>query len=624
MDLTGKFYLGRQVQLSPYILKGLHEMNRLKVVVIDSGVESEHSAFQNHAIEGIRIYKKDGAYKTDFNIEDIHGHGTAIVGILSHYVEVEEIFSIKIYDENLESDIDKLLFALNYIKDHLSPVIIHMSLGSRIYDKRLEDACSMLSSKGYLIISAYDNNGGMSFPATFESVIGVDTSYECVKKNEFIYVDNSPVNILAKGGYHRIPWINNRYILNQGTSFSAAYITGQLAKWLTPPISFEIARQILKRNAMKIYEGGSYQFRPNQRIPFKIGKVAVIPYNKEVHSILNFEDLLDFKVVAYYDIIKRTPSGSLKKSIRSNKEIRIENYNKIDWSAFDTLVIGHLQEISTYLHQDIKKVLLEKCIENRKNVFCFDDILVSEYRKKFEKEGVHIYAPIKDEKSTVRKGEKLYHVSCPVLGVWGTSTAQGKFTLQLYLRKLFMDNGYNVGQVGTEPTSLLFGMDDSFPFGYNSSVNILDKKLIESVNESLFYISKQNKDIIITGSQSGTVPMYYNNVEQLHLTQLEFLIGTNPDLVILCVNLFDDIAYIRRTILAIESIVDCRVISIVVSPMVYANDWQILSTQKKVAEDEEIELFKDRLIKDIKRPVYTLGVEEEMEQLFQCCIDFLA
>ena len=84
-------------------------------------------------------------------------------------------------------------------------------------------------------------------------------------------------------------------------------------------------------------------------------------------------------------------------------------------------------------------------------------------------------------------------------------------------------------------------MDDSFPFGYDSNVNITDKFLIESINSSLFHIDKKGKDLILTGSQSGTVPMLYNHIEQTHLTQLEFLLGTNPDIVILCVNLFDNI-----------------------------------------------------------------------------------
>lgn len=187
-----------------------------------------------------------------------------------------------------------------------------------------------------------------------------------------------------------------------------------------------------------------------------------------------------------------------------------------------------------------------------------------------------------------------------------------------------MNRGYDIGQIGTEPSALLFGMDDSFPFGYNSNVDINDKNLIESINSSLFHIDKKGKDIILTGSQSGTVPKLYNNIEQVHLTQLEFLLGTNPDVVVLCVNLFDDIDYIKRTIFTIESLVDCTVLSIVVSPLVYPNDWQILSTHKIVAHEDEIKAYKEEVTKAINKRVYTLGSMDEMEQLLQECIDFLS
>ena len=158
-------------------------------------------------------------------------------------------------------------------------------------------------------------------------------------------------------------------------------------------------------------------------------------------------------------------------------------------------------------------------------------------------------------------------------------------------------------------------MDDSFPFGYDSNVNITDKFLIESINSSLFHIDKKGKDLILTGSQSGTVPMLYNHIEQTHLTQLEFLLGTNPDIVILCVNLFDNIDYIKRTICAIESLVDCTVLSIVVSPLTYPNDWQIMLTQKILANEAEIKAYKEKVAEETKKKVYTLGVMVEMESL---------
>lgn len=38
--------------------------------------------------------------------------------------------------------------------------------------------------------------------------------------------------------------------------------------------------------------------------------------------------------------------------------------------------------------------------------------------------------------------------------------------------KKFIELGYSVGQLGTEPTSLLFGFDSIFPCGYNGHIKL--------------------------------------------------------------------------------------------------------------------------------------------------------
>ena len=61
-------------------------------------------------------------------------------------------------------------------------------------------------------------------------------------------------------------------------------------------------------------------------------------------------------------------------------------------------------------------------------------------------------------------------------------------------------------------------------------------------------------DIIIVGSQSGTLPLMTDNLGQVPLYTLEFLTGISPDAVILCVNPFVSINYISRAIKVIEGL----------------------------------------------------------------------
>ena len=141
----------------------------------------------------------------------------------------------------------------------------------------------------------------------------------------------------------------------------------------------------------------------------------------------------------------------------------------------------------------------------------------------------------------------------------------GKFTLQLKLREMFLSNGYNIGQLGTEPNSLLFGFDTVFPMGYNSSVKIKDEDCVNYLNNEINRMCEAEKDIIIVGSQSGTVTYDTGNLSQYNISQYNFLIGTQPDVVILCVNPYDEPDLIKRTIKFIESSVNkCKVIALVV------------------------------------------------------------
>ena len=83
----------------------------------------------------------------------------------------------------------------------------------------------------------------------------------------------------------------------------------------------------------------------------------------------------------------------------------------------------------------------------------------------------------------------------------GTGSQQGKFSLQLKLRNKFIQGGYKVGQLGTEPSSLLFGIDEVFPSGYGSVVNLSEEEIISRVNSQMHSIEEKNPDIILVGTQ---------------------------------------------------------------------------------------------------------------------------
>ncbi len=592
-----------------------------RVVVIDSGIKKTHPCFKNTKICGIGIKCKDGMeYEVTEKFDDEIGHGTAVCGILSKSVFVKEIYIIKIYGKELNADIDMLIFALKYIKKNIACEIINMSLGINTYSQELEQVCKDLHNDGVVLVSAYDNMGGISFPAAFDNVIGVDTSIECIKTNDYIYVENSCINLLAKGGNHRLAWTEPLYIINQGSSFSCAYVCSAVMDFLNSGYEPKQILTQLRKNAKKVYYA---RIPETEQMKIQMQEVAVIPVNKETHSLFNFEELLDFNVQGYYDIPQRILSKATL-GIEQRRKIDIKSYLQIDWFGIDTLIIGHLHEISIYANKNLKRYLLDQCLKFHINAYCFDMKEVSEYKERFRENNLQLYVPVKTEREMVSKAGKLYSISVPVLGVFGTSTKQGKFTLQLYLRKNFLEKGYRVGQIGTEPTAPLFGMDDCFSFGYDSTVLSKGKDTIELINNSMFNISKKDIDIIITGSQSGTVPRLCNNIEQLHVEQLEFLLGTNPDIIVLCVNIFDELDYIERTILTLERIIDAKVIALALSPLVFPNNWEIMGGEKVVERKEKVETYKSVLTNRFNRPTFIIGDNIDMQALVERCINVLS
>ena len=76
---------------------------------------------------------------------------------------------------------------------------------------------------------------------------------------------------------------------------------------------------------------------------------------------------------------------------------------------------------------------------------------------------------------------------------------------------------------------------------------------------------KTAPDIIMFGSQSSTIAANLYDIRYNASYQLDVLLGYNPDAVVLVVNRFDGIDYIRKTIRFIESASQANVVCIVVS-----------------------------------------------------------
>lgn len=548
----------------------------MNICIIDSGLDSCYKFNDsNIKIKGITILSVGGEnYVIADKFEDEIGHGTAIFDIFCNSIQYKDnkdkinFFIIKIFNNEFYTDNNKLLFALKYIDQNILCDLILISSGINILSNHtfMCDIIKRLNQKNVIIISAFDNGGAISYPAAFNNVIGIDTN-KLIKKDEFVYVENSIVNLIGADINFRTKWIDNKKIFCRGSSYTTAYLSGVICNLLSTmkrkERSLKSIKEKLKVKAKQVikiemnYFSNIYVNKEYLRI---VKKAIVFPFNKEAQSIAKFEDLLLFSIVNYYDIKEsgkvNQKISSLYKYIKNDKVI--ENFENIDWLSddFDLVICGHVDELSKLKKKNYLMDLADKCEKYNKKLYSFDKLDI--------KGDNYIFPYINKQMVPNNNLGKLHISSKPILGIFGTSSKQGKYTLQLELRKKFLDDKYKLAQIGTEPTGYLFNFDYVFPMGYNSTVYTCQAESITILNEMIHKCEINNADIIMVGSQSGSIPYAYDNVKYLTLNQYDFLLGTCPDIIVLCINIYDNYNYIKRTINYIESLTESKVIALAI------------------------------------------------------------
>lgn len=589
------------------------------ITVIDSGVQMNHSGINNKNINFINLVD---------NIQDDQlGHGTAICSIIQEVSPNIKINMIKIYKDNFECDIETYIEALELAKQ-TGCMIINLSNGILYNDKinYLKIIINEITSRNCIIVSAFDNYGAMSYPAAFSNVIGVDSDRTIINDNEFVVTNSEIVNIIGKGGNRKVAWMNSKFSIQSGSSFVSAYISGLIANLILKYGSLNNQEILLKLH--NISNNSLYiENKTRNIIPFQIKNAVIYPFCKEVHPFIRYENMLQIKISG---IFSNQLSGVIGEN--AGKYIGgdylsphiIKNIYDIDFSTnFDTFILTHFNN-SFYENLQNKEIkfITDNCNKYKKNIFCFDD-KISEFK---DISLDNIYFNKITKKDVPNQFGKLYIHNKPILGIFGTSSRQGKFSVQLQLRKNLLSLGYKIGQIGTEPGSLFFGFDYIYPMGYNSTVEISGYDAVTYINKLINDIEiDKNPDIVIVGSQSGTLPYNTKNLGYINLPQYEFLLGTSPDAIILCMNIFDRIDLIFNTISFFKLTVSAKVIGIVLYPYEkkltsFKNNFTI----SKRLDSSSIFKFKGLISKTFSIPCFVLDEECDMNSLTEVVIDYFS
>ncbi|MDU3534197.1 MAG: S8 family serine peptidase [Clostridium perfringens] len=558
----------------------------IEIAVIDTMIDLDNTVFENRNIEicNNRCSTKEG-------------HGTAVCSIILQNTKNTNITLYTINDDNEVEYLIEILKDIAYSSKFYRILNISLGVFTTEKSKELEFYCNLISEKGTLIISAFDNFGSMSYPASFKNVIGIASSPELKNINEYIYLENSDINILGYYGQFRVSWLNNQYKFVYGNSLVAPYVSAKIATLI------ENNNSITNNEILKTLKDSSTRIikfpkvNENNSISSSIRNGIVFPLNKEIETLIRNSSSLKFEISHVCDIKYKFRIGkSTKEMYNTEKNWIVEDIKSIDWNdKFDTIILGHLEEIISIVGNNILNYIIENAKKYNKKIYSFQ--WYDEFNQLGESLNDIVEIPIISDNQTPKRNlGKLWGISKPVLGVFGTSPKQGKFTLQLKLRKELLKRNYKVGQLGSEPASLLFGFNEVYHFGLNGN-NLHNEAMVSILNQQLKNIDSEDVDLIVVGSQSGTVPTDFRCLEKITIPQLVFLYGTNPDCIILCVNIHDDIDYIERTVKFIESSIDSKVIALVISPITY--DFDDIIHKRKFVDINNINVIEK--MKEIER-----------------------
>ncbi len=591
-------------------------MKKIKIAILDSGVRQDHPAFANVIVKGFSLKVKDDKVQVNSDYTDNIGHGTAVFYIVEKFAQNIDITNIKIFDNHSQLSQHDFELVLEYIFLHFHFDIINVSMGFLRCGNvsKLQKICDDLYLNGTLIISAFDNNGAVSFPAALNNVIGVDGQNGDFSSESYIFVDNSIINVIGKLDNYRVAWLNPEYIIVKGNSFLCAQVSAAVARCLQNTGILDWCEICTNRYSFSGYS--SFE------IPFAFNRMAVFPFNKETHSIARYESLLPTKNITYYSARITGHTGKKISDVLTdcNNNTIIQNIDNINWDEFDTLVLGHLGELSKLTGSNYGASLIKTAVEKNKNIYCFDnpqsminDQCILHYKK--------LFFPKIDSTYLKKRFGKLYLTDKPIITVIGTNSKQGKFTLQLYLRKKFTELGYSVGQIGTEPSALLFGFDEVFHCGYNGQVDLDACQTYIAINDMIWNITQKDVDLILAGTQSGLLAYNDHNAMMFPTYHQTVFSALQTDAILLCINPYDDINFVERIIKTAEGLSGGQVLGVVCFPVNNANNWKgNFGKQVRISTAEEFELKQKYALKNI--PVYMLDKPEELDMLVSRCVDF--
>ncbi|MEG0051348.1 MAG: S8 family serine peptidase [Terrisporobacter sp.] len=224
-----------------------YENKKIRVVIIDSGINSNKNDLHKNIIASIQIRLKNGKIVFEEKSVSNNIHGTVVATCIKNVCNDIEIIDINILDEKLMSNSKVLISALKY-SQNLNPDIVNLSLGtsSKKYWIILKKIINKIIKSNVVVVASVDNDGRTTYPASFKNVIGVkcDNSLQVNEinyNNKYFYLNGTILYTKSE---------EEKNIKICGNSIATAYMTGYICTILKHSENVrveEIEKEIIKR-----------------------------------------------------------------------------------------------------------------------------------------------------------------------------------------------------------------------------------------------------------------------------------------------------------------------------------------------------------------------------------------
>lgn len=630
----------------------------MKIGIIDTGVDVRHYRFERMKIECIGLMEDDGgSISTCMEAGDDEGHGTGIASIILHHAPAASLKAVKLTGWNKKISEQLLAAAINLLTDDEEIRIINISMGIRTNHPSVElrQICEKAAKKGVVIAaSAYYLYNEWCYPAHFNTVFGVGQGIVRTK-HEFRFMENKWADILAKGGFQRVPVPGNGFKFSTGTSLATAHFTGIISKshlngeW-TDPASL---REWLRTNSVSsvISFTGHDQPMGNQErqdsgnitpaevfsslnMPDCMKKVAIFPFEeKEMRTVLEFAGNLARELtlaVSYPRPLKLEQSIGLLQE--KNIPYTLQKLTEEQFDTFDTLVVGYFLDKADDQNAYYGYHLIRECVQRGKHFLVWDRVAHKLIQSVADEAGdayngtIYLAGFNADDQARLLQAVDNTEVTTPSICVIGTSKKQGKFTTQMIIKELLQDAGYLVGHISTEPQGIILGADLTFPIGHNDTVKIDLKNWNRTLKRlQLLLAAIKSPDIIISGGQGGIIPrhpVYDDDPPE----KLSYVKAFYPDALICSISPNDDIAFINKTKDVVSSFVNSRILFYVLTPWEFnfhhGNNSSVMTYQKISAEayNERLAFYNNAL----DAPVFDIMNRNDHPELLRIILQFFS